>query len=147
MNSLLRPRALVVPRNPSWTAEEEVAGDHQSRIANDQAKGTACIQVHTVRAAQGSVCKSQGTRQTHSEARGSRCSCFAFLTFAAVLSRVAGVALRVTGTQVGLQLPSHWLQVGGDGLRCSAYLLSSVTLVLGQDVGLLKRLLKVEHTD
>lgn len=40
VNSLLPPRALVVPRNPLWTAEEEVPGDHQSRIANDQARGS-----------------------------------------------------------------------------------------------------------
>lgn len=88
MNSLLRLQALVVPRNPLWTAEEEVASDHQSRIANDPAK------VHTVPAAPGSVCKWQGT---HSHSSGSSGSRFTFLPSGAVLSRVAGVALRTIG--------------------------------------------------
>lgn len=116
LNSLLSLQALVVPRNPLWMEEAEVAGDHQSRIANDQAKGTACTHLHAVPAAQGSVCKWQGARQTHCEASSSRSSGFAFLTFAPVLSWVARVALRITTEQVGLQPPSQRLRGSGAGL-------------------------------
>lgn len=62
MNSPLLPRALVVPQNPSWTAERQRKKlqriiSHAYQIA--QAKGTACIQMHTVAPAHTSICNSQ----------------------------------------------------------------------------------------
>lgn len=62
MNSPLLPRALAVPQNPSWTAERQRKKlqriiSHAYQIA--QAKGTACIQMHTVASAHTSICKLQ----------------------------------------------------------------------------------------